>query len=375
MRYRRDGGVRDVDMVGGRAVRMDDSHRTFLEELLSHSTPSGFETEGQRRWLEYVEAYADETHVDAYGNAVAVYEGSAESPNVAIAGHGDEIGLMVRGITDEGFLKLARIGGSDRTVTRGQHVTVHTDDGPVDGVIGQVAIHLRDSGSEEYDDIAEQHVDIGVEEGDDARELVDVGDPVTLTTEITELADDRLAARGIDNRVGVWTAAEAFRRAVESDPEATVYAVSTVQEELGLRGAQMVGFDLDPDAVVAVDVTHATDDPDSPGDKASDVDLGGGPVVARGSSNHPALVEAVRHVADDAGIDVQLSAAGNRTGTDADAFYTTRGGIPALNLGIPNRYMHTPVEVVDLDDLEAAAELLADVARQADALAPFEVDL
>jgi endoglucanase len=283
--------------------------------------------------------------------------------------------MMVRAITDDGFLKLSRIGGSDRTVTRGQHVTVHTDDGPVDGVIGQVAIHLRKSDEETYDEIAEQHVDIGVKEGDDARDLVDIGDPVTLNTEITELADGRLAARGMDNRVGIWTAAEAFRRAVEADPDATVYAVSTVQEELGLRGAQMVGFELHPDAVVAVDVTHATDHPDSPSVRGSDVELGGGPVVARGSANHPALVDAVRTVATDSEIDLQLAAAGSRTGTDADAFYTTRGGIPSLNLGIPNRYMHTPVEVIDRTDLDSTAAVLAETVRRLEEFSPFGIDL
>ena len=354
---------------------MDTERRAFLDDLLSQSTPSGFETAGQRRWLEYVEAHADETHVDAYGNAVAVSAGDDDAPSIAVAGHGDEIGLMVRDVTDDGFLKLTRIGGSDRTVTRGQHVTVHTDEGPVDGVIGQVAIHLRDSVADEYDEIAEQHVDIGAEDGEAAEKRVDVGDPITLRTRVSELAGDRVAARGMDNRVGVWTAAETFRRAVEADPEATVYAVSTVQEEVGFKGAQMVGFDLDPDAVVAVDVTHATDGPESPGDKGSDVDLGGGPVVARGSVNHPALVEAVRSVGEDTGTDLQLAAAGSRTGTDADAFYTSAGGIPSLNLGIPNRYLHTPVEVVDLQDLEAAAELLSAFAARLEEFAPFGVDL
>lgn len=354
---------------------MDRTQRSFLEELLSHSTPSGFETDGQRRWLEYVDAYADETHVDAYGNAVAVHHGETDAPSIAITGHGDEIGLMVRAITDDGFLKLARIGGSDRTVTRGQHVTVHTDDGPVDGVIGQVAIHLRNGDDDEYDDIAEQHVDVGVEDGDDARDLVDVGDPVTIDAKITELAEDRIAARGMDNRVGIWIAAEAFRRAVKSDPSGTVYAISTVQEEVGLQGARMIGFELQPDAIVAVDVTHATDHPDTPDVRGSDVDLGGGPVVARGSANHPALVDAVRAIATEAEIDLQLSAAGTRTGTDADAFYTTRGGIPSLNLGIPNRYMHTPVEIVDLADLDDAATLLAETAIRIADFTPLSVDL
>jgi endoglucanase len=229
---------------------------------------------------------------------------------IVVAGHGDEIGLMLRDITDDGFVKLTRIGGSDRTVTRGQHVTVHTDDGALDGVIGQVAIHLRDSGDDEYNEIEEQYVDIGVEDGEEAEDRVDIGDPITLTTRVTDLADDRVAARGMDNRVGIWTAAETFRRAVQADAKATVYAISTVQEEVGLKGAQMIGFDLEPDAVVAVDVTHATDQPESPGDKGSGVDLGDGPVVARGSANHPAIVEAVRSSREDPRVEVGVSPRG-----------------------------------------------------------------
>ncbi|PSQ44214.1 endoglucanase [Halobacteriales archaeon SW_5_68_122] len=355
---------------------MEGDHRKFLESLLATATPSGFETSGQRRWLEYLEPYADETRVDDYGNAVAVHEGHDDGPSIALTGHGDEIGLMVRDVDDDGFLKLTRIGGSDRSVTRGQGVTVHTDDGPVEGVVGQTAIHLRDRGENgSYADISEQYVDVGADSGDAARELVDVGDPITLDADRRELSGDRLAARGMDNRVGTWAAAEGFRRTVADDPAATVYAVSTVQEEIGLKGAAMVGFDLHPDAVVAADVTHATDHPDVPGGKRNGVELGGGPVVARGSANHPRLVEAARTVAAEADLPVQLQAAGSSTGTDADAFYTARGGIPSLNVGLPNRYMHTPVEVVDLADLDAAADLLAGIAADADGFAPFAVDL
>ncbi|MES3518425.1 MAG: M20/M25/M40 family metallo-hydrolase [Natronomonas sp.] len=353
---------------------MDETERSFLERLLSTATPSGFETAGQKTWLEYVEPHADEVRVDDYGNAVAVYEGASDTPAVALGGHGDEIGMMVRDVTDDGFLKLTRIGGSDRTVSRGQRVRIHTADGPVAGVIGQVAIHLRDQGDEEYDDIDEQHVDVGAEDEAEARQMVDIGDPVTFDTTVTELAGGLLSARGMDNRVGIWTAAEAFRRAVEAAPDTTIYAVSTVQEEVGLKGAQMVGFDLDPDAFVAIDVTHATDTPDAP-NKGSGVELGAGPVVARGSANHPVLVETVRGVAADEGIDVQLQASGSRTGTDADAVYTSRGGIPSLNLGLPNRYMHTPTEVIDPADLTAAADLLGSVAVRADEFAPFAVDI
>lgn len=343
---------------------MNGPKREFLDALLETSTPSGFETAGQREWVAYVSEFADEVRTDEYGNAVAVVEGG--DPTVAITGHCDEIGFMIRDINEDGSLSLTRIGGSDKTVSRGQHVVVHTDDGSVPGVIGQTAIHLRDTGEDSYSEIREQHVDVGVDESEDAADLVEVGDPITFDQTISELEGGRITARGLDNRIGVWAAAEALRRAAERDPDATVCAVSTVQEEVGLKGAQMVGFDLAPDVAVATDVTHATDGPGVPGDRDTGIELGAGPVVARGSTNHPNVVEAVRTVADDADVDYQLQAAGIRTGTDADAFYTSRGGIPSLNVGVPNRYMHTPVEMLDLDDLDATAELLGAFAARAD---------
>jgi endoglucanase len=356
---------------------MDDPHREFLESLLETASPSGYETPGQRVWVDYVTEFADDVTVDEYGNAVAVHEGDPDTDvSVALAGHGDEIGFVVRRVTDDGFVKLGRVGGSDKTVSRGQHVTVHTDDGPVGGVVGQTAIHLRENGNDEsVPEVNEQYVDVGAADGEAARELVERGDPVTFTQEIRELAGDRVAARGMDNRVGIWAAAEGFRRAVDAGADATVYAVSTVQEEVGLKGAQMVGFDLEPDAVVATDVTHATDSPSVPAGAETGLELGGGPVVSRGSANHPAVVDAVRAVAHDRDVAVQLQAAGIRTGTDADAFYTARGGIPSLNVGIPNRYMHTPVEVVDLADLDAVATLLGRFGARAEAFAPFAVDV
>jgi endoglucanase len=351
---------------------MERQQREFLDALLETASPSGFESATQRAWIEYVSEYADEVRTDEYGNAVAVLEG--EKPVVALAGHGDEIGFMIRDISDDGHIRLTPIGGSDKTVSRGQHVRIHTDDGPVPGVIGQTAIHLRDRDGDDTADISEQHVDIGAADGEEVEELVERGDPVTFEQTISDLENGRIAARGLDNRVGVWAAAEGFRRAADADPTATVCAVSTVQEELGLRGARMVGFDLDPDAVIATDVTHATDDPGAPGKKSSGVELGGGPSVARGSANHPNVVAAVREIADSEDIDIQLEAAGSRTGTDADAFYTARGGTPSLNVSIPNRYMHTPVETLDLADLDATAELLGQFAARANEY-EFAVDV
>lgn len=354
---------------------MDDTQRAFLDDLLSTASPSGFEAPTQRVWTDYVRQFADDVSTDAYGNAVAVHEGDPDAPTIAVTGHADEIGFIVRDVLDDGFLRIGPIGGSDRTVSKGQHVTIHADE-PVQGVIGQTAIHLRDVDTDEYEAIEAQFVDIGATDAEAAREHVEVGDPVTFSTDIERLVGDRIAARGIDNRTGAWAAAEGLRRAADANVDATVYAVSTVQEEVGLQGAQMVGVDLDDvDAFVAVDVTHATDNPDIDTKHRGPVELGSGPVITRGSANHPALVDLARTAATDADIDVQLQAAGTRTGTDADAFYTSRGGVPSLNLSIPNRYMHTPVEVVDVTDLDAVADLLAAVAGALSEFDSFAVEM
>jgi endoglucanase len=353
-------------------MTLEPERRAFLDRLLETPSPSGFETRGQRVWLDYVSDFADDVWTDDYGNAVAVHDGG--ETELALAGHADEVGYIVRRIDDDGFVRIGSIGGADRTVSKGQHVTVHAED-PVAGVVGQTAIHLRERDEERYDDVEEQYVDVGAVDGDEAESLVSVGDPVTVSTTVEDLHGSRISARGMDNRIGVWAAAEGLRRAVEADADATVYAVSTIQEEVGLQGARMVGADLAPDAVVAADVTHATDSPGIPDKRRGPVELGAGPVVTRGSANHPVLVETARAAADDAGVDVQLQAAGSRTGTDADAFFTAAGGTPALNVGLPNRYMHTPVEVIDATDLDDLARLLGAMAVRAGSVDSFAVDV
>ncbi|MXV64561.1 M42 family peptidase [Natronorubrum sp. JWXQ-INN-674] len=353
---------------------MDETSRDFLVELLETPSPSGYETRGQRVWLDYVERFADDVRTDAYGNAIAVHEGDPNAPEVVLTGHADEIGFIVKSIDENGFVRPGPIGGSDPSVSQGQHVTIHAADGPVEGVVGQTAIHLREDGDDDPD-ISDLWIDIGAEDEDEAAERLAIGDPITFSSTVSWLSETRLAARGIDNRVGTWAAAEGFREAVESGTEATVYAVSTVQEEVGIKGAQMVGFDLEPDAVIVVDVGHAVDYPSAPSEKTSKMELGAGPALGRGSTNHPVLFEALRSVADDRGIDVQVEALGLGTGTDADGFFTAAGGIPSQVVSVPNRYMHTPVELIDTDDLEAVATLLGGFATSAREFAPFAVDI
>jgi endoglucanase len=352
---------------------MDDERRAFLDDLLAARSPAGHETETQRRWVAYVREFADRVETDAYGNAVAVREGG--DTTVAVTGHADEIGFAVADITDDGFLRVSPVGGLDKTVSLGSQVRIQTDDGPVAGVVGQTAIHLRGhGGDDDPPDVTEQHVDIGAADGEEARELVSVGDPGVLVAEPTDLAGGRLNARGLDNRAGLWVAAEALRRADERDADATVCAVSTVQEEVGTNGAEMVGFDLDADGVLAADVHHAADNPTYPGDRASSIALGEGAAVTRGGANHPAVVSALRDTAEGEDIAVQVEAHRLSTGTDADAFFTSQGGVPTADLGIPNRYMHTPAEVVDLADLDAAADLAAAFADAASDHGPFAVE-
>jgi endoglucanase len=334
---------------------MDDEARDFLDRLLATPSPSGFERDGQAAWTGYVERFADDVRTDAYGTAVASV-GDGE-PAVAVASHADEIGLTVRHIDDDGFVHPGSIGSVDPSVLAGQRVTVHAADRPVPGVVGQTALHVRDERFPERD-VTDHRIDLGAADGDAARALVSVGDPITVGPGgVQHLGGTRFAARGADDRVGGWVVAEALRRAT---PASTALGVNTVQEEVGKLGAKMAGFDLAADAVIAVDVTFATDHPRGSA-KTSDLALGDGPVLARGSINHPDLVSLVRETAAEEGISLQVEATGNLPGTDTEAFAVQGGGVPACYVGLPLRYMHTPREVADLDDLDATADLLAAV--------------
>lgn len=339
---------------------METERRRFLEALLATASPSGFETPTQRVWIDQIEDAADSIRTDDYGNAVAVHNEGASGPSIVLAGHVDEIGFIVQSIDEDGFLHVQAIGGADRTVSQGQGVEIHTDTGAVSGVVGQTAIHLRDRDEENYQDIEDQYIDIGARNQSEARDLVEIGDPVTIDGQTRDLSGSRLAAKGLDDRVGVWAAALAFEEIVDAGTNAELYAVSTVQEEVGLRGAEMVGFGLDPDVVVAVDVDHAVDTPGITGHTKGETELGAGPTIGRGSVNHPVLVDAMRSVAAQTDVAIQMHAAGSGTRTDADRFATAREGIPTVAVGIPTRYMHTPVEVVDCEDLAETVELLAE---------------
>ena len=340
---------------------MNDTSFAFLKTLLETPSPSGFETRGQKVWMDYVRPFADEVHSDAYGNCFAVLNPKG-SPTVLFAGHSDEIGFMISNINDDGFVYFQTIGGSDPGLARGQRVVIHGRNGPVPGVIGQLAIHLQEpEDRKKVPDFHNMFIDIGAKSRAEAAEKVRVGDPITYDVGVLPLLNGRIAARACDNRIGTFAAAEALRLAAQhrAQLKARVIAVSTIQEENGLYGATMAGYSAAPDVALVVDVTHATDIPPCNKNRNGDVRVGAGPVISIGSANHPVVNARLEKVAKREHIALQFEANPRATGTDADAIFRQRGGIATTSIGLPNRYMHSPVEVVDPADLEKIAQLLA----------------
>jgi endoglucanase len=330
----------------------------FLTKLLTTASPSGYESANQKIWCDYARKHADEVHTDAYGNAVAVLNPGG-SPKVMLDGHVDEIGLMVKHIDDKGFVYFQRIGGVDPALVRGKRVNIHTSKGVVRGVVGATAIHLEDRDKDrKVPKMHEVFVDIGAADGKAARKRVSVGDPMTFVDDFEMLDDNIAVARGFDNRAGIWTVIEALRIARESRPAAAVYACSSIQEETGLNGARMQVISVKPDVAIAVDVSHSTDTPGIDVKQHGEVKIGKGPTISLGRENHPVLTERLRKVAKAAKIGYQIETFSLTGGTDAYAIWTQNGGVPSAILSVPNRYMHSTVEMVDLRDLQNTAKLL-----------------
>ncbi len=333
----------------------------FLKKLLTTPSPSGYESAGQRVWCQYARRYADEVRTDAYGNAVAILNPKGD-PRIMLDGHADEIGLMITHIDEKGFISFQRIGGVDPALVRGKRVNIHTARGTVRGVIAAPAIHLQERGKEpKPPKMHESWIDIGAKDGKEARKRVAVGDPITFVDDFEMLDANVAVARAFDNRIGTWTAIEALRLAAESKGRLScaIYAASSVQEEVGGVGAWMGAENYAPHAAVAIDVSHATDIPGVNVKEHGEVKMGQGPTVAVGRENHPALVERIRAVAKRKKLPLQIEAFSLSGGTDAMVIHRLKGGIPSAVVSIPNRYMHTTVEMLDLRDAERAAELLA----------------
>lgn len=348
--------------------------RDSLKNLLDTAGPSGYETAAATVWRQMVEGFADRIWGDVQGNSFAEI-GAGGAPTVMLAGHVDEIGLMVHHVDDEGFIWVQGVGGWDPQVLIGQRVKLLTDEGPVTGVVGRRAIHLiRREDGEKAVKLKELWIDIGASSGDEAREKVGIGDVAVIRSETLDLANDCLAARSIDNRVGAAVVAEALRLAKEAGCTAHVIAVATVQEEIGYvagGGARTGAYGLDPQVGIAVDVTHATDHPTLDRKEHGDIRIGGGPVLARGAAINPVVYRLLHDAAKREGIEVQVQALPAMTGTDADAVRMSGAGVATGLVSIPNRYMHTPNQIVSLEDVEQSARIIAGFLTQLEADTDF----
>lgn len=340
---------------------MEKSAKAFLHQLLSTPSPTGFEIEGQRVWAKYVREFSDRVESDAYGSAWAVIEG--KSPlKLMIEAHADEIGFMVKHITSEGFVHVDRIGGSDYATARGRKIIFQGDKGPVTGIIGNTAIHIRDrTGGEKAPEVHELYVDVGADSAKGVEALgLRVGHPAVYSVSVEEFGEDRLCGRALDNRVGGFIIAEVMRRLSKQKGKlpVTVIAANCVQEEIGGYGARMVTYRLEPDVAICLDVTHATDTPGIEKTKHGSVKLGGGPSVTHGTCCHPLVVQRIVKVADKEKIPLQHESSSRYSGTDTDSIYHVRAGTPSALVSLPLRYMHSVVELVSLKDVEHVIELL-----------------
>lgn len=342
---------------------MDTIAHDFLKRILETPSPSGYEAPVQEIVRGYVADFADQVSTDLHGNVIAV-KNPAGKVRLMLAGHADQIGMLVQYIDEQGFLYAQPIGGWDPQVLIGQRMTVWTSSGPVPGIIARKPIHLlTEEERKQVVKLKDLWIDIGAKDKADATQVVRVGDPVTLDLGYRELRGGLAYAPGMDDKTGLWVAVEALRRAAAARTlKCALYAVATVQEEIGLRGAQTSSFGIDPQIGVAIDVTHATDCPTIDKKQEGDVALGKGPVIYRGPNINPKLAERLIELATEHQIPYQISAISRATPTDANVMQVNRAGMATALLSIPNRYMHSPVETVSLADIDAAAELLAQLA-------------
>ncbi len=329
----------------------------LLDELLRTGAPSGYEGPAAEIWRRA--ASFAELSTDGLGSSIARV-GDA-SPLLAVVGHIDEIGLIVTHVDEKGFLWFTSIGGWDPQILVGQRVEIRGKDGPVLGVVGRKPIHLLEADQrKKVVELKGMHIDIGASDGEEASELVRVGDPVVIAAEPVPMLGERLVSKAMDNRLGAYVALESLRRAHEGGEMAGSFAaVAAVQEEIGLFGARTAAFEVRPDIAIAVDVTHATDAPGVDEKELGASPLGSGPVIGRGSTLSPKVFELLVETAEAEGIAHSISASGRGTSTDADVLQISRAGIPTGLVSIPLRYMHSPVEMVDLADVEATVALLA----------------
>jgi putative aminopeptidase FrvX len=347
-----------------------------LLDLLAARGPSGYETAPAAVWRDAAEGFA-EVSIDVVGTPLALVapKHDARSParRLLVMGHIDEIGLIVTHIDDQGYLWFGSVGGWDAQILVGQRVALDTRKGPVSGVVGKKPIHLlREEDRKKMAEIRDLHIDIGAKDGADARERVRIGDVAVIDADPVELPNGRLVSRALDNRLGSFVALEVARLVSEAGgSEWELAAVAVAQEEITFGGSRTSAFSLEPDAAIVVDVTHATDAPGVEVKEIGKHELGSGPVISRGSTLHPGLFELLHETAEREQIPFTVEATARSTGTDADAVHISRAGVPTGLVSIPIRYMHSPVELVQLEDVHACARLIAAAALRLEGDATF----
>src|SRR3954453_6026300 len=346
----------------------------FLQALLTATGPSGYETPAAEVWRASARSFTDDVTGDTVGSSVARVHASAdEAPLIGLVGHIDEIGLVVKHITDEGVLRFGTIGGWDPQILVGQRVTVQTANGLLPGGVGRKPIHLLDEDDRKQVAKFEQmYIDIGAASRDDAARLVSLGDPGVIAAHPIELANGRIASKAMDNRLGAYIVLEAARRvAAERGARWGVASVAAAQEETTFAGARTTAFALDLQACIVVDVTFASDIPDIDAAKTGEAKLGHGVQISRGANLHPRMTELLMETAEAESIPYSVAVPGRNSGTDADAIHFARAGVPCGLVSVPLRYMHSPVETVQLADVEHAIELLAATCMRVDPAEDF----
>jgi putative aminopeptidase FrvX len=340
-----------------------------LRKLLTAAGPSGYETAPAAVFADAARAFTDDVEVDVMGSVVARVKGTSDparpAPFLAVVGHIDEIGLIVTHIDDNGFLRFMGVGGWDPQILVGQRVEITTRDGVIPGVAGRKAIHLlKEEEREKVPKLRDLHIDIGAKDGAEARGLVRIGDVAVIAGEPLEMRNDRVVSRSMDNRLGAFIALEAARLVAEAGgAPGDVAACGVVQEEITFGGARTSSYRLEPDVAIVVDVTHETGSPGVELNEIGKHEFGSGPVIERGSIPNPVVFELLYEAAEREQIPFTVAASARSTGTDADAFHISRAGIPTGGVSVVLRYMHSSVEMVQLDDVHACARLIAAFAQ------------
>jgi endoglucanase len=332
----------------------------FLKELVEAPSPSGFEQPAAALFRDRLKGVADTVETNVMGSVHATLNGSKkDGVSVMLAGHIDEIGLMVNYITPEGFIAFSAIGGVDAAILPGMRVQVHTKEEPLLGVMGRKPIHLiEDDERKNVTKIERLFIDVGLPV-DDVRKRVRVGDPITFDVGVETFGEDLAVSRAFDDKMGAWIAARVLEEVKKAGgAPGDLIAAATVQEEIGLRGGVTSAWSCDPVVGIAVEVCHATDYPDIDKRKHGEATCGCGPVIARGANINPVVFEGLVAAAEKAEVAYQIGAEPRGTGTDANAIQLSRGGKAAALVSVPLRYMHTPTEVLSLSDLEATVKLL-----------------